>query len=62
TNAENHVAGEAKWLVMGLSFTATCIVSTITFRLIEEPVRLWSKKVVRNRLRIRRGSGELEAA
>jgi peptidoglycan/LPS O-acetylase OafA/YrhL len=61
-NAKGYVVGDAKWLVIGTAFAITCVISSITYQLIEEPFRRWSKGVAKNSLHPRSGKEALEAA
>jgi len=42
-NATEHVAGDAKWLVMIAAFLLTTGLSVFTYHLVEQPFRRWSK-------------------
>lgn len=41
--ATDHVAGNAKWLVIAAAFSLTSALSVITYHLVEQPFRRWSK-------------------
>lgn len=59
TNADGFVAGSALWFAVGASLLITYVLSFISYRLIEEPARRWSKNLVKARSRTRSSSRTL---